>query len=164
MVEKLMFDEKGNPFYRYRKHGHNDPNFEDRPPEQNGLVKELSINVILKRSGYDATMREKVWFGLQELQIKIPQEKALRYHYLKFESKAMSNICVVIVSPQILDQQGNCNTIAYTFNIQPNRESQEFDWVRAIGKPKTISALKAQSLLANKQVLAVLTDQGEQVS
>jgi hypothetical protein len=157
--EKLQFDELGNPYYlRNISNGE----IEKITPEQCTLplTKELTVKVIIRREGWNPQMQKQVWWGLQTIQINIPNEKAVKYHYLVFDAKCMSNICVKILSPAMYDRFGNYNSIAWTLSLTPLKESIESDWFKR-SKPKTISLLKAQSLLRNKEALCILTDSGE---
>lgn len=157
-----MFDEQGNPFFR-RKLTPKSVEFEDVQPENSRtpMVKKLSgLKIALKRSGYDSTMRPKTWYGLQEIEISIPQEKEFRYYFLVFLPRIMENVCVKILNPDVKDSFGNYNSIAWTMNLSPTKSSIEYGWVRYIGKPKTITYEKLQSLLQNKEIIAVLNDQG----
>jgi hypothetical protein len=158
--EELMFDELGNPFYRQTTNSNGD--YVDVQPEQCTLplTKELTIQVILKREGFTTEMLKKYWFGVQTIKISIPNEKALRYYYLVFDPKAMSNVCVKIISPAMYDSFGNFNSIAWTLSLNPLKESIESDWFKR-GKPKTITPLKAQNMLRTKEALCILTDSGE---
>lgn len=161
MVEKLMFDKEGNAFFRVTSGLRGDSTFKDVTPENSSTpcFKELSLKIILKRCGYDPMMRPKTWYGLQDITVKIPNEKQFRYHYLVYVPKAMSNVCVVVFDP--IKHDGVNNKIAYDFNLQPSSNSKEFEWVKRIGKPKTVNAKMAQYMLQNKEVFGVFTDSGE---
>lgn len=156
-----MFDKEGNLFFRVSSGRNNDSTFKDVAPENSSTpkIKDLDLKIILKRSGFDPQMRPKFWYGLQDIHVHIPQEKALKYTYLCYISQAMQNVCVVVFSPQKHD--GVYNNIAYDLNLQPSQNSKEFGWVKRIGKPKTISPKTAQYMLENKEVFGVFTDNGE---
>ena len=162
--EKLMFDEKGMPFYR--RTISKDGEFEDIQPEQCTLplVKTLALKIILKREGYTPDMRVKIWYGIQEIRISVPNENQFKYHFLVFDPKAMSNVCVKLISPAMYDSFGNFNSFTNDFCLQPSKESIEFSWVKRIGKPKTITAQKVAYLIAQKEVLGVVTDNGQEVN
>jgi hypothetical protein len=164
-MEKLMFDEKGNPFFRVSSGLRDDKTFKDVQPQDSSTpcVKELNLKIILKRSGYDPEMRPRTWYGVQDLQIKIPDEKQFRYYYLVYIPKAMSNVCVKILSSRMLDSKGNYNSVAYDMNLNPDKNSKEYDWVTRIGKAKTISAQTAQAMLDSKLIFGIFSDRGEQV-
>lgn len=66
-----------------------------------------------------------------------------------------------ILSPKAYDSFGNFNSITYDLNLTPAVESKEFDWIKRIGKPKTITSQKAQTLLSTKEVIAIFSDKGE---
>jgi hypothetical protein len=160
-MEKTMFDKDGNLFFRVSSGLKNDTTFRDVAPENSTTpkIKDLDLKIILKRTGYDAQMRPKVWYGLQDIHVHVPQEKALKYTYLVYIPKAMSNVCVVVFDPVMHD--GVYNNIAYDLNLQPSQNSREFGWVKKIGQPKTISAKTARFMLENKEVFGVFTDSGE---
>jgi hypothetical protein len=161
MVEKTMFDKEGNLFFRVSSGLKNDTTFRDVTPEQSSTpkTKNLDLKIILKRTGFDSQMRPKVWYGLQDIHVHVPQEKALKYTYLVYIPKAMSNVCVVAFDP--VKHDGGHNNIAYDLNLQPSQNSSEFGWVKKIGKPKTISPKMAQFMVENKEVFGVFTDSGE---
>ena len=158
--EQLQFDEFGSPFY-LRTISENGET-EKIQPEQcaSPLTKELTIKIIVKREGYTRELLKKYWHGEQIITIRIPNEKALKYHYLVFDPKCMSNVCVKILSPAMYDAFGNYNSICWSLSLNPINESIEYDWFKR-GKPKTISPLKAQSMLKNREALCILTDSGE---
>jgi outer membrane receptor for ferric coprogen and ferric-rhodotorulic acid len=160
--EKIQFDEFGNLFFlrTISKSGQT----EKLQPENCTLplMKELTVSVILKRTGYTHDMREKTYFGLIDLKLKIPTEKALKNHYFAYDKKAMSNVCVVVFDPN--PHNGQYSRFAYDFNPQPSLDSQEHDWVKRIGKEKALSLQKVQTLIQNNEVLAILSDNGEVVS
>jgi hypothetical protein len=161
MAKKIKFNEKNEPYFEYRKNGHKDTEFINQTLESNGYVKDLTVNVILKRSFYSPQGEPKVWFGLQSVKVSIPNEKSFQYYYLYYDPKAMQNVCVSIISPQLIDEFDNINSVTYNFNLQPKRESLEYEWVRLIGKPKSISKIQASAFLKSKYALCVLTDSGE---
>jgi hypothetical protein len=158
--EKIQFDEFGNLYLL--KTISKDGQTEKIQPENATLpyLKEVTVQVIWVRTGYDETMRAKKWFGIQSLKIFIPKERQFKYHYLAYDKKAMSNVCVVVFDPAIHD--GVYNRIAYDFCLQPSpTDSREVGWIKPIGKPKTITELKAKEMLQNKEVLGVFSDNGE---
>ena len=160
--EKLQFDEVGNPYFL--RTVSNDGTTEKVLPENATLpcLKELNLQVVLKREGYTPDMRKKVWYGLQQIQIKIPNEREFKNYFLVYDKKAMDTVCVKVLSPSIVDSFGNYNTYAYNMSLQPQKDSVEYGWVKFVGKPKQISPLKLKFMLQNKEIIAVLTDQGEQ--
>lgn len=159
---KLRFDENGDPFYL--RTISKDGTTEKVLPENMKIpmLKELIVKVALKRSGYSPEMEKRTWYGIQTLKISIPIEKRYRYYYLVFDPKAMSSVVVKVVIPTAIDEFSNYNSISWNFNVQPSRDSKEFDWVRKVGKVETVSSLKVQSLLQNKEILGVLSDEGIQ--
>lgn len=160
-MEKTMFDKNGNLFFRQSSGLKGDTTYRDVPPEQSSTpkLKELDLKIILKRSGYTSDMKPKTWYGIQDLKISIPDEKALKYTYLVYVKKAMSNVCVCAFDPKMHD--GVYNNIAYDFCLQPSKDSQEYGWIQRIGEPKTISSETARFMVENKEVFGVFTDSGE---
>ncbi len=159
--EKLRFDSEGKPYFE--KTVSRDGSTEKVLPENATLphVKELSLKVILKREGYSPQMERKVWYGLQEIRIAIPNEKQFKYYFLCYDKKAMTTPCVKVLSPAMYDSFGNFNSISWVMTLTPTKDSIEYGWVRFIGKPKTVNALQVQSLLQNKEALCIMSDNGE---
>jgi len=161
--EKLRFDENFNPYFI--RTISKDGKTEKIQPEQCTLplVKELTAFVVLRREGFSPSMEKRVWYGLQQIQIKVPNEKEYRYHYICYDARAMSNVCVVILNPTLKDSCGNYNKTAWDMSLNPKKmedASYEWEFIRFIGKAKPISAGKLAELKQNKQILAVLNDSG----
>lgn len=160
--EKLRFDEHGNPYFVkcISKNGET----ENIQPEQcqTPLTKEINTQIILRREGFTPDMRRKIWYGLQQVKIKIPlNDPNLRYYYLCYVPKAMQSVCCVVLSPHIYDVNENYSSTTWTLSLNPNKDSIESGWLRYIGKPKQISPEKVKQLLQNKAILAIVTDEGE---
>lgn len=160
---KLQFDESGNPYFlrTVDKQG----NIERILPEQTNPshLKTLTIFVAVVRSGYTSDMRVKRWIGLQTVKISIPQEREFKNYYLCYDKRAMSNVCVKILSNNFVDGFGNYNTIAWNLNLHPMRESIESEWIKFVGKAKQISPQKLALMLQTHEIIAVLNDSGEQL-
>ena len=58
------------------------------------------------------------------------------------------------------DAFGNYNSICWNLSLHPLKESVESDWFKR-SKPKTITALKAQAMLRNREALTILSENGE---
>ena len=163
--ERLRFDEALNPYYEKVTNAQGDT-VKIQPSECTlPLLKKLTVNVILKRDFYSPTGEARVWFGVQILKIVVPNERQFRYHYLVYDSKCMSNICVKLLYPDLRDSIGNYNSVTWDFNLalrQIERESYEFAWISKVGEPTTISREKAKMMLESKECIALLNDSGQQ--
>jgi hypothetical protein len=161
-MEKLQFDEFGNPYFLSGLDRHH----LDKKllPEQTSIphVKELTVQVVLVREGYTSDMRVKKWHGLVSYQIRVPPEKQFRHYYLVYDKKRMDSICVKILSPS-KSPTGNYEMFTYGLTLNPSKESMEYDWFKRIGKPKQITAQKVAQLLQDKEILAVLDDSGSEL-
>jgi hypothetical protein len=164
-AEKLQFDELGNPYYlkTISKDGKTEKILpQDATPK---MLKELTVNIILRRNFYSPIGEPKVWFGVQQIQITVPDERSYRYHYLVYDKKSMGNICMKIVNPFYRDSFGNYNSYAWDFTLnlkQLERESYEFSWIKRIGKPQTITQGKAIVMLRDREAIVLLNDSGEE--
>ena len=159
--EVLKFDEFGNPYY-VKTINKRSETANIQPQECTlPLMKELTIKIILKRDFYSPQGEPKKWFGLQTIKIAIPKEKPLRYYFLAYDPKCMSNVCVKVVSPEMYDSFNNYNSVAWDMSLSATRDSIEYEWIKRIGKPQTITALKAKTLLDSKEAFCIMTDQGE---
>lgn len=161
-AEKLQFDSEGNPYYlrTVDKKG----TTEKILPEQThpAMLKELVVMVVIERTGYDATMKPKIWHGLQQVRVKIPNEKQFRYYYLCYEAKSMDTITVKVVDPRLRTKFNDFNSYTWTFSLTPSKDSKERDWIHRVGKAKTVTALKVSEMVQNREIIAVLNDQGEE--
>jgi hypothetical protein len=158
---RLNFDELGEPYYLKTNM---DGKTEKILPEQTHppIVKSLTVQVVLKRSGYSPEMKPQTWYGLQTLQISIPDEKRYRYYFLCYDKKIMDTVVVKVLDVRVKDSLGGHNSICWTFNPKPSRDSKEYDWIKRVGKVETISALKVQQLIQDRAVLGVISDDGLQ--
>jgi hypothetical protein len=161
--QKLQFDELGNPYFLRIVDAQGKT--EKILPEQTNppCLKNLTVFVAIVRSGYTPDMRVKKWIGLQEVKISIPDERELKYYYLCYDKRAMSNICVKILSNSWVDGFGNYNSITWNLNLKPSKESIEFGWVKPVGEAKEVTPQKLASMLQNREIIAVMNDDGEQL-
>jgi hypothetical protein len=165
--EKLRFDENLNPYYEKVINAQGDT-VKIQPSECTlPMLKELTVNVILKRDFYSPTGEPRQWFGVQILKIVVPNERQFRFHYLCYDKKCMSNICVKLVYPDLRDSIGNYNSVAWDFALslkQLSPEDYEFSWIQKVGEPVTISREKAKIMLESKEAIALLNDSGQELS
>jgi hypothetical protein len=143
--EKLKFDSEGTPYFE--RTISKDGTTRNVSMEENGFVKSLTVDVIIRREGFSPTMERKIWLGLQKLEFKIPaRDSRYRFHYLKFE-KGMTSPCLSIFDPSL-----------GTFCGITERLDITSEFVRKVGSAKKITPQKAKQLVQDKAVLGIFSD------
>jgi hypothetical protein len=142
--EVLKYDESGTPYFE--RTVSSDGTTAKVSMEENGFVKSLTVDVVIKREGYTPDMQRQKWFGLQKLEFKIPNERIYRYLYLKFE-KGMTSPCLSNFDPSL-----------GTFCGMTERLDITSDFIKKVGKAKKITEAKTKQLVQDRAVLGVFQD------
>ena len=151
-AETVILSESGEPMFR-RIMDDDGKVTKDIPVTEKGYVKELTVSVILKRSYWsDADFTEHIGFFVQKYQLKMPNDRNLKFCFFYFEPKAMETVCIRNFDTNV------------TFSINPMNEdnAKEFG-ITKVGSVEKITPEKAMVMLRERQVLGLFNDDGSNI-
>jgi hypothetical protein len=149
-AEKVVLNELGEPMFR-RCITHDGKGTKDVPISERGFVKQLDVQVLLKRSFFsEADYEQHTAFFVQKYRCKMPKDRDLEFVYFKYNPKTMGTVCI-----RNFDKR-------YAFNIAiHSKDDQKKYGIKKIGKAKKVSLEKAKAMLQNHEVLGLFNDRGE---
>jgi hypothetical protein len=146
---KLQFDEKLNPFFLETIDLQG--NTKTVSMREAGFSKEISFEIIIKREFYSQNGEPKVFYGLQHMLAKIPNERSFKYLWL-FKSPDMQNIAISFTDPTVMDNFGNHARVTTLLDIS------DVQYIKKVGTPKKLSQEELRLKIKNNEVLGIFKD------
>ena len=148
--EKVILNEVGDPMFR-RCVTADGKTTQDFPVTERGFTKTLDVNVILRREYFsERDFTHKTAYLVQKYHCKMPNDRALKYCYFLYIPKKMQIVCI----------RNFDNGTAWSIEVM-NPENQKEYGIKAVGKPKKISAQMAKVMLREGEALGIFNDSGE---
>lgn len=147
--QKLEFDEKLDPYFTEttNKNGAT----KKLNMSEAGYVKSIEFNIIIKREFYSQNGEPKIWYGLQRMVAKIPNERSFRYLFL-YKEPTMQNIAITYFDPTVLDGFGTHAKITSLIDFSDGQ------YVKKVGSAKKLSVEQLRLKIKNREILGVFKD------